>query len=194
MTGLCEKRGRNGRSIRGGTMKTRHVRILVIAVAVSSIATVCAATPPIVLAQAAQKDQKAQQDLKGMEASGQRDDMTPMTAAQQAQYKAEYQAAKAKWASLTPQEQAAAIASARQKKIMDLTAIERVGQRNDMLQETAAQSGALKAEADAARASWDKMTPQQKQAVRKASWAKKRAELNGIERVGQRDDTDILPW
>jgi hypothetical protein len=77
---------------------------------------------------------------------------------------------------------------------MDLTAIERLGQRNDVVRETGARTAALKAEADAAQASWDKMTPAQEQAVRKASWAKKRAELRGIEQVGQRDDTDILPW
>ncbi len=120
--------------------------------------------------------------------------MSTMTAAQSAQYRAEYQAAKAKWASLTPQEQAAMIASARQKKIMDLTAMERVGQRDDMMRETAAQSAALKAEADAAQAAWNKMTPEQKQAVRKASWAKKRAELTAMEQVGQRDDMEPLPW
>jgi predicted Fe-S protein YdhL (DUF1289 family) len=119
---------------------------------------------------------------------------TTMTPAQSAQYRAEYQAAKAQWAKMTPQQQAAAIASARTKKISELTAIERVGQRDDMVNETAAQSGALKAQADAAKASWDKMTPAEKQAVRKASWAKKRAELTDIEKVGQRDDTDILPW
>jgi hypothetical protein len=36
--------------------------------------------------------------------------------------------------------------------------------------------------------------PSQKQSIVKASWAKKCAELNGIAQVGQRDDTDILPW
>lgn len=120
--------------------------------------------------------------------------MTTMTPAQSAQYRADYQAAKAQWAKMSPQQQAAVIASARNKKISELTAIERVGQRDDMVNETAAQSGALKAEADTAKVSWDKMTPAEKQAVRKASWAKKRAELTGIEKVGQRDDTDILPW
>ena len=123
------------------------------------------------------------------------DDDTPqMTAAQAAQYRADYQAAKAQWAKMTPQQQAAVIESARNKKVKDLTAIERVGQRNDMVRETAAQSSALKAEANAAKTSWDQMTPAEKQAVKKAAWAKKRAELNGIEKVGQRDDTDILPW
>ena len=120
--------------------------------------------------------------------------MPTMSAAQSAQYRAEYQAAKAKMASLTPQEKAAAIASARQKKIMDLTATERVAQNDDMTVETAAQSAALSAEADAARAAWDKMTPAQKQAVRRAAWTKKRAELTAVERVAQNDDTDILPW
>jgi hypothetical protein len=119
---------------------------------------------------------------------------TTMTPAQAAQYRAEYNAAKEKWSKMTPQEQAATIASARQKKIADLSAIERVGQRADMMKETAAQSGALKAQSEAAEATWAKMTPAQKQAARKASWQKKRDELDGIERVGQRDDTDILPW
>ena len=119
---------------------------------------------------------------------------TPMTAEQAAKYRADYQAAKAQWAKMTPQQQAAAIASARDKKIKDLTMIELVGQRDDMMRETAAQSTALKAEADAAKTSWDKMTPAQKQAAKKSAWEKKRAELTGIERVGQRDDTDILPW
>ena len=57
---------------------------------------------PVMVAQGTAQDQKAQQELKGAEKTGQRDDTQPMTAAQQAQYKAEYQAAKAKWASLTP--------------------------------------------------------------------------------------------
>jgi hypothetical protein len=119
---------------------------------------------------------------------------TQMTAVQAAKYKADYQAAKAQWAKMTPQEQQATIASARAKKLQDLTAIELVGQRDDMKNETAAQSAALKAQADAAKAEWNKMTPEQKQAARKSAWAKKRAELDGIERTGQNDDTYILPW
>jgi len=119
---------------------------------------------------------------------------TQMTAEQAAKYKADYEAAKAQWAKMTPQQQQATIASARAKKLQDLTAIELVGQRDDMKNETAAQSGALKAESDAAKASWDKMTSAQKAAARKSAWAKKRAELDGIERTGQRDDTYVLPW
>jgi hypothetical protein len=119
---------------------------------------------------------------------------TTMTAAQQAQYKADYQAAKAQWATMTPQQKSAAITSAREKKLKDLSMIELVGQRDDMKNETAARSDQLKAQRATANAKWDKMTPAQKQATRKSAWEKKRAELDGIERAGQRDDTYILPW
>jgi hypothetical protein len=138
--------------------------------------------------------QGTQQDLKGMERAGQRDDMVPVTAAQQAEYKKQYEAAKAKWASLTPQEKTAAIAAARSKKLAELSALELVGQRDDMQRETAAQQAQYKAEADAAKAKWDKLTPAEKQAVRKSAWQKKRAELNAMEAVGQRDDTYVLPY
>jgi hypothetical protein len=119
---------------------------------------------------------------------------TTMTAEQQAQYKADYQAAKAQWAKMTPEQQAATIQSARNKKLQDLSMIELVGQRDDMTNETAAQSAELKAQAAAAKGQWDEMPPEQKQAARKAAWAKKRAELDGIERTGQRDDSYVLPW
>ena len=138
--------------------------------------------------------QGTQQDLKGMERMGQRDDTQPMTAAQQAQYRAQYQAAKAQWATMTPQQKSATIASAREKKLKDLSAIELVGQRDDMTNETAAQSTELKAQAAAAKGQWDTMTAAQKQAARKSAWAKKRSELDGIERTGQRDDSYVLPW
>lgn len=171
-------------------MKTWHATTLVIAVA----GVGCVAASPMVLAQAPQSAQQAQQNLKGMEAAGQRDDMTPMTAAQQAQYKAEYEAAKSKWAALTPQQKSATIAAARTKKLSELSAMELVGQRDDMTSETAAQTAQYKAEAAAAKAKWDKLSAAEKQAVRKASWNKKRAELNGIEAVGQRDDSYVLPF
>ena len=168
------------------------MKTLLIAMATASV---IAATPaladdsvPLRVAQG------TQQDLKGMEKSGQRDDTPQMTSAQAAQYKAQYEAAKAQWAKMTPEQQKATIAAARQKKLQDLSAIELVGQRDDMQKETAAQSGALKAQADAAKAQWDSMTPAQKTAARKAAWAKKREELSGMEAVGQRDDTYVLPW
>ena len=163
-------------------MKALH-SIPVVALAIA--ATVGA---PALLAQG------TQQDLKGMERAGQRDDMVPVTAAQQAEYKKQYEAAKAKWASLTPQEKTAAIAAARSKKLAELSALELVGQRDDMQRETAAQQAQYKAEADAAKAKWDKLTPAEKQAVRKSAWQKKRAELNAMEAVGQRDDSYVLPY
>jgi len=119
---------------------------------------------------------------------------TTMSAAQQAAYKADYQAAKAQWAKMTPQQKSATIASAREKKLKDLSAIELVGQRDDMTNETATQAADLKAQDAAAKSQWDKMTAAQKQAARKSAWEKKRAELDGIERTGQRDDTYVLPW
>jgi hypothetical protein len=172
-------------------MKTLRVALPAAAIAFTALSALADDTSRMTLAQATGG---AQQDLKGMERAGQRDDTPQMTAAQAAQYRAEYQAAKAQWTKMTPEQQKAAVEAARNKKLQDLTAIELVGQRDDMRRESAAQSGALKAEADAAKAAWDKMTPEQKRAARKSAWAKKRAELSGIERVGQRDDTDVLPW
>ena len=133
-------------------MNTGHASI---AVAVLAVATTAWAQVlpdrPVAVAQGTAQDQKAQQELKGAEKTGQRDDTQPMTAAQQAQYKAEYQAAKAKWASLTPEQKSATVAAARNKKLSDLSYMELVGQRDDMKNETAAQSGQLKAQADAAK-------------------------------------------
>ncbi len=176
-------------------MRTGRLSIGVagLTVAVTAWAQVVADSP-VVVAQGTAQDQKAQRELKGAEKTGQRDNMQPMTAAQQAQYKAEYQAAKAKWASLTPEQKSTVIAAARNKKLSDLSYMELVGQRDDMRNEAAAQSGQLKAQAEAAKAGWDKLTSSEKQAVRKSAWQKKRAELNGMEAVGQRDDDYVLPW
>lgn len=172
-------------------MKTL-LNAIAIAMAVAFVVVVAPALaddgPRVVVAQG------TQQDLKGMEKAGQRDDMPQMTAAQAADYRAQYEAAKAQWAKMTPEQRKAAINAARQKKLSDMSYIELVGQRDDMRAETAAQSGALKAQADAWKTQWNGMTPAQKAAVRKAAWAKKREELSGIEAVGQRDDSYVLPW
>ena len=80
-------------------MKTGHS--LIAAAMLTAVASASAQVFPdsnVMVAQGTTQDQKAQQELKGMEKVGQRDDTQPMTAAQQAQYKSEYQAAKAKWA------------------------------------------------------------------------------------------------
>lgn len=146
----------------------------------------CASTPPSGEAAKFAAQEKAYQAESG--------GAPPMTAAQAAQYRSEYQAAKAKWAAMTSAEQAAVVASARQKKIAELTAMERYGQNNDMLRETAAQSAALQAQYEAAKQAWAKLTPEQKKAATQQAWAKKRAELTDTERVGQNDDTYLLPW
>jgi len=159
-------------------MHAWHVAIL--AVALSS------SLPAMAQAQA--------QNLKGMEQSGQRNDTQPMTAAQQAEYQFQYQAAKAKWATMTPQEKQATIASARTKKLSDLSAVELVGQRDDMQRETAAQTAQSKAARAEAEAKWAAMTPEQKRAVRRSAWGKKRGDLDGTEAVGQRDDSYVLPY
>ena len=123
------------------------------------------------------------------------DDVKPMTAAQLAQYRAERDAAKAQWAKMTPQQRAATIQSAKNKRLADLTAIERYGQNDDMMQETAKQTAAIKAQSDAAKAAYAKLTPQQREDLRKAAWKKKRAELTAMEAVGQNNDTDpdVIP-
>lgn len=167
-------------------MSKWQAAVSAIALAVSFVAV--ASEGRLILAQG------TQQDLKGMEAAGQRNDMPNMTPAQQAQYREQYAAAKAKWAAMTPQEKSAAIASARTKKLSDLTALELVGQRDDMQRETAAQAAKDKAEAEAAKAKWDKLTPAEKQAFRKSAWQKKRSDLTAMEAVGQRDDTYVVPW
>ena len=112
---------------------------------------------------------------------------TSMTEQQAAQYRAEYQAAKAQWAKMTPQQKSTTLAAAREKKLKDLSTLELVGQKDDMQRETAAQSAADKAQADAAKAKWDKLSTTEKEAVRKSAQQKKRAELDEMELAGQRD-------
>jgi len=168
-------------------MNTWQATVSVIAFAVACAAS-AQMSPP------SPTQQQRQQDLTGAEKTQQRDGGVPVTAAQQADYKAQYDAAKAKWASLTPDQKKATIEGARTKKLSELSYIELVGQRDDMKNESAAQAAQMKAQADAAKAKWDKMSPAEKQAVRKAAWDKRRAELDATEAVGQRDDSYTLPY
>ena len=112
---------------------------------------------------------------------------TQMTAAQAEKYRAEYQAAETQWSKMTPQQQAAAIESSRAKKLKDLSMIELVGLRDDMPRETAAQTAQYRAEAEAAKAKWNKLTPAEKQAVRRSAWQKKRSNLDAMEAVAVLD-------
>jgi predicted Fe-S protein YdhL (DUF1289 family) len=114
--------------------------------------------------------------------------MKPLTAAQSAQLRSERDAAKAKWASMTQAQKDAVIQTARTKKLGELTALERIGQNDDMMAMTKTETAQLKAEREAAQAKWATMTPEQKAAVRKAAQQKRAADMNAIERVGQNDD------
>jgi hypothetical protein len=114
--------------------------------------------------------------------------MKPMTPAETAQAKSERDAGKAKWATMTPEQKAAVRTSMRDKKLADLNAMELVAQANDMTAMTASETAQAKAERDAARAKYAKMTPEEKTAMRKAARQKKLGELNVTEQVGQEND------
>ena len=160
----------------------------------TAFAIAFAAIVPTAVAQTAPPSQSPSPAALQKEMQKQSTAMPEMTAEQTAKFKAEYQAAKAKWAKLSPQEQQQIVAAAKQKKLADLNMMELVGQRNDMQRETAAQSAQAKAQADAAKAKWDSMSPAQKKSVKQAAWQKKRGDLDALESVGQRDDNDILPY
>jgi hypothetical protein len=114
-------------------------------------------------------------------------DMKPMTSAETAQLKAGRDAAKAKWAAMTPAQQAAATQAMKNKKVADMNHLDKVAQDNDMTATTQSETAQLRAEHDAANAKWAAMTPAQKAAVRKAAQQKRLADMNAIERAGQED-------
>jgi predicted Fe-S protein YdhL (DUF1289 family) len=114
--------------------------------------------------------------------------MKPLTAAQSAQLKAERDAAKAKWAAMSPSEKAAVTQSMQNKKVGDMTAIEKYAQNDDMTAMTKGETAQMKAEREAAQAKWATMTPDEKAAVRKSTQQKRAADLNSMERASQNDD------
>jgi hypothetical protein len=57
--------------------------------------------------------------------------MPRIAAAQAAQYRAANRDARAKWATMTPEQRQATVAASRNRRIKDLTAIERFGQNDD---------------------------------------------------------------
>lgn len=115
-------------------------------------------------------------------------DMKPLTPAESAQLKAERDAAKAKWATMTPAEKAAVAQSMRNKKAGDLTHMEKMAQNDDMMAMTKSETAQAKAEREAAQAKLAAMTPDQKAALRKAAQQKRTADMNAMERAGQNDD------
>jgi len=112
----------------------------------------------------------------------------PLTAEESAQLRAERDAAKAQWTKLTPEQRQAIKDGAKTKKQGELSAIERMGQDDDMQAATKSETAQLKAQREAAKAKWDAMTPEEKNAVRKAAQQKRASELSEIERTGQNDD------
>ncbi|MEO8739676.1 MAG: hypothetical protein ABI537_08240 [Casimicrobiaceae bacterium] len=115
-------------------------------------------------------------------------DMTALTPAQSAQMKSERDAAKAKWAAMTPAEKTAVTQSMRNKKLKDLSALELVAQNDDMTAMTKAETATLKSEREAAQAKYTKMTAGEKAALRKSAQQKRLADLNAMERTNQSDD------
>jgi len=114
--------------------------------------------------------------------------MKPLTPEESAQLKAERDAAKAQWSKLTPEQRQAIKDGAKTKKQGELNSIERVGQNDDMMAVTKTETADAKAAREAAKAKWDAMTPDEKNAVRKAAQQKRASELSEIERTGQNDD------
>jgi hypothetical protein len=114
--------------------------------------------------------------------------MKPLTPAQSAQLKAERDAAKAKWATTTPAEKAAVTQSMKSKKVADMNHMEKFAQNDDMTAMSKSETAQMKAEREAAEASYAKLTPEQKAAQRKAAQQKRLSEMNAMERAGQNDD------
>ena len=111
------------------------------------------------------------------------DDKTPAQPVDQAKLKAERDAAKAKFAAMTPEEKAATKKAAQAKKVSDLSAVELLADEGNPGTETAADTAKFKSERDAAKAKFDKMTPEEKAAMKKSAQAKKLSELSVIEKI-----------
>jgi hypothetical protein len=122
-------------------------------------------------------------------ASAMADDKTPPTPVDQAKLKAERDAARAKFAAMSPEEKAATRRAMREKRVSELSALELVAQEGDSgpASATPAEQAKFKADRAAAKAKWDAMTPEQKAATRQAARSKKLMELDTLEResVGQ---------
>jgi hypothetical protein len=116
------------------------------------------------------------------------DDKTPSAPVDQAKLKAERDAAKAKFAAMTPEEKAATRKAIQAKRVSELNALElAAGQESDFNLAAPADAAKFKSERDAAKAKFDKMTPEEKAAMRKTARAKKVSELSMVEKmsVGQ---------
>jgi cell division protein FtsL len=117
------------------------------------------------------------------------DDKTPAAPVDQAKLKAERDAAKAKFAAMSPEEKAATRKAMQTKRVSELTTLEMVAQEGEGPGNLPAGMDAAKykSERDAAKAKWDKMSPEERASTKKAAQAKKLSELNMLEKmsVGQ---------
>jgi cell division protein FtsL len=117
------------------------------------------------------------------------DDKTPNQPVDQAKLKAERDAAKAKYAAMSPEEKAATRKAMQAKRVSELSTLEMVAQEGEGPGNLPAgmDATAYKSERDAAKAKWDKMSPEEKAATKKAAQAKRVSELNMLEKmsVGQ---------
>jgi hypothetical protein len=111
------------------------------------------------------------------------DDKTAPIPVDQAKLKAERDAAKAKFAAMTPEEKAATKKAAREKKVSDLSAVELLADEGNPGVTTPADTAKLKAERAEAKAKFDKMTPEEKAAMKSSARSKKLSELSTIERI-----------
>jgi hypothetical protein len=121
-------------------------------------------------------------------ASAMADDKTAPIPVDTAKLKAERDAAKAKFAAMTPEEKAATRKSMATKRISELNALEMAaGQESDFTLAAPADAAKFKADRDAAKAKFAAMTPEERAALKKSAQSKKISDLNMLERmsVGQ---------
>jgi len=114
-------------------------------------------------------------------------DVKVMTPEETATFRAQRDAAKAKWDAMTPDEKAAVTKSARGKKLSDLNQMEVFGANDDLQRMTREETAEMKAQREAAKAKWDKMTPDEKAAAKKAAQQKRLSEMNAAERASAED-------
>jgi len=117
-------------------------------------------------------------------------DVKVMTPEETAKFRAQRDAAKAKWDAMTPEEKAKVTQSARSKKLADLNQMEVFAANDDLTRMTREQTAEMKAQHDAAKAQLAKMTPEQKAAAQKAAKQKHLNELNAAERASAQDSID----
>ena len=111
------------------------------------------------------------------------DDKTPSAPVDQAKLKAERDAAKSKWAAMSAEEKAATRKAMQSKKVSELSAVELAGQESDTNTAPAGDAAKFKSDRDAAKAKFDKMTPEEKAAMKKSAQSKKLSELSMIEKI-----------